>query len=52
MTTQTILLVLLALAAGWILLRFVLRLTMRIFACGCLALLALAGIGLLITNVL
>lgn len=52
MELQTILIILLALAIGWVLLKVLLRLTIRIFACGCIALLALAGIGWLITNVL
>lgn len=45
MTLQNALLILVALAIGWILLKFILRLTMRIFTCGCLALLALVGIA-------
>ncbi len=35
-----------AVAIGWTLLRFVLRLTMRFFALGCLALVILGGIVL------
>lgn len=34
-----------ALAIGWTLLRFVLRLTLKVFACGGIILLALAGMG-------
>jgi hypothetical protein len=34
-----------ALAIGWTILRFVLRLTMKIFAIGCLGLLVLVGAG-------
>lgn len=34
-----------ALAVGWVLLKFVLRLTLKVFACGGIILLALAGIG-------
>lgn len=33
------------LAVGWTLLRFVLRLTLKVFACGGIILLALAGLG-------
>lgn len=33
------------LAVGWVLLKFVLRLTLKIFACGGIILLALAGLG-------
>jgi hypothetical protein len=33
------------LAVGWVLLKFVLRLTLKVFACGGIILLALAGIG-------
>jgi hypothetical protein len=33
----------LGLAVGWTLLRVVLRLTMQVFACGCLVLLVLVG---------
>ncbi len=39
-----LLLALLALAAGWTILRFVLRLTLRVFALGCLGLLAVVGV--------
>jgi hypothetical protein len=34
-----------ALVVGWVLLKFVLRLTLKVFACGGIILLALAGIG-------
>ncbi len=34
-----------ALAVGWVLLKFVLRLTLKVFACGGILLLALAGMG-------
>ena len=34
-----------ALVVGWVLLKFVLRLTFKVFACGGLILLALVGIG-------
>jgi hypothetical protein len=42
-----IFLLLLALVIAWILLRFILRLTMKIFSCGC-SLIVLLGILLLI----
>jgi hypothetical protein len=45
----TILLVLAGLVIGWILLRVLLRFTVKIFACGCLALLLLGGGAYLIT---
>jgi len=35
--------VLVVLAVGWTILRFVLRLTMQVFSCGCLALLVVVG---------
>jgi len=38
-----LLLALLALAAGWTILRFVLRLTLKVFALGCLGLLIVVG---------
>ncbi len=34
---------LVALAAGWVILRVVLRLTLKVFACGCTVLLAVVG---------
>lgn len=40
-----VLIALAALAIGWTLLRFVLRLTLKVFACGGIILLALAGLG-------
>ncbi|TFH36814.1 MAG: hypothetical protein E4G99_04030 [Anaerolineales bacterium] len=46
----TILLVVAGLALGWILLRFVLRLTAKVFTCGCLALLILGSGAWLITS--
>ena len=46
----TILLILAGLVVGWILLRVLLKFTVRIFACGCLALVLLgAGAYLLAT---
>ena len=36
-----------ALVVGWVILRFVLRLTLKVFACGCVVLLALAGLAFL-----
>ena len=45
--TITIGLILVFLVIGWTLLRFVLRLTTRLFACGCLAL-VLIGIATLV----
>lgn len=47
----TILLILAGLAVGWILLRIVLRFTIKIFACGCIGLLALGG-GLYLVSTL
>ncbi len=47
----TILLILAGLAVGWILLRVALRLTIKVFACGCLGLLAL-GAGLYLVSTL
>jgi hypothetical protein len=46
------LLLLAALAVGWTLLKVVLRLTMRLFTCGCLAILALVGLIWLVITVL
>ena len=37
-----------ALVVGWVLLKFVLRLTLKVFACGGIILLALAGIGFVV----
>jgi len=48
----TIALVLAALAVGWVLLRVLLRFTVRIFACGCLVLLLLGGGAYLLTGLL
>lgn len=45
----TILLVIAALVIGWILLRVLLRFTVKIFACGCLVLLLFGGGAYLIT---
>lgn len=42
------LLILIGLVIGWVVLKVVLRLTMRIFGCGCLALLVVFGIVLLV----
>ena len=52
MTIEKALLILLALAVGWILLKVVLSLTMRIFTCGCMAILVIGGIWLLVNHVL
>lgn len=48
----TILLVLAVLAVGWVLLRVLLRFTVKIFACGCLVLMLLGGGAYLITALL
>lgn len=40
-----ILIAIAVLAVGWTLLRFVLRLTLKVFACGGLILLVLVGVG-------
>ena len=45
----TILLVLVGLVVGWVLLRVLLRFTIKIFACGCLVLLLLGGGAYLFT---
>jgi hypothetical protein len=45
-----VLLILLAVAVGWTILKAVLRLTARIFAMGCLVLAVLVGIGWLIST--
>jgi len=41
-------LILVGLGVAWIVLKFLLRLTTRLFTCGCIALLALAAIVLFI----
>ncbi len=48
MELMTLLLILVGLVIGWIMLKVVLRLTMRIFGCGCLALLVIFGIALFV----
>lgn len=48
-TLEQIFLFLLALIIVWIIVRFLLRLTMRIFSCGC-SLILLVGLLLLILN--
>ena len=48
----TILLVLAVLAVGWVVLRVLLRFTVKIFACGCLVLMLLGGGAYLITALL
>lgn len=45
MTIINALLILVGLALAWTILKFVLRLTTRLFACGCFGLVALVGIG-------
>ena len=52
MTIITPVLILVGLLIGWIVLKVVLRLTMRIFACGCMALLAVFGIYFLAQQLL
>jgi hypothetical protein len=47
----TLILVLAGLVVGWILLRVLLKFTVRIFACGCLVLLLVGGAYLLTTFV-
>lgn len=47
----TLILVLAGLVVGWILLRVLLKFTVRIFACGCLVLLLVSGAYLLTTFV-
>lgn len=46
------LLILAGLALGWLALKVVLRLTLRIFGCGCIALVALVGVGWAIMQLL
>jgi hypothetical protein len=46
------LLILAGLALGWLAIKVVLRLTFRIFGCGCIALVALVGIGWAIVQLL
>jgi hypothetical protein len=48
-TLTEIFLLILALVIAWIIVRFLLRLTMRIFSCGC-SLIILLGVLLLILN--
>lgn len=45
----TVLLILGGLVVGWVLLRVVLKLTVRVFACGCLVLLLVGGGAYLLT---
>jgi hypothetical protein len=44
------LLILLGLAIGWIVLKLVLRFTVRLFACGCLVIVLLVGGGWLVST--
>jgi hypothetical protein len=44
MTILNAILILIGLALAWTILKFVLRLTTRLFACGCFGLVALVGI--------
>ncbi len=46
----TLILVLAGLVVGWILLRVLLKFTVRIFACGCLVLLLVGGGAYLLTT--
>jgi hypothetical protein len=48
----TILLILAALVLGWILLRVLLKFTVKIFACGCLVLVLLGAGAYLITSLI
>ncbi len=48
MQLMTLLLILVGLVIGWTVLKVVLRLTMRIFGCGCFALLVIFGIALIV----
>lgn len=52
MTPITAILIIVALVVGWTLLKVFLRLTMRLFACGCVAIAALVGVAWLIIEVL
>jgi hypothetical protein len=52
MALITPLLILVGLVIGWVILKIVLRLTMRIFTCGCLGLLIVFGIVLLVRQYL
>ena len=47
----TLILVLAGLVVGWILLRVLLKFTVRIFACGCLVLLLVGGGAYLLTTI-
>ena len=47
----TLVLVLAGLVVGWILLRVLLKFTVRIFACGCLVLLLVGGGAYLLTTI-
>jgi hypothetical protein len=46
------LLILAGLAVAWLALKVLLRFTLRIFGCGCIALVALVGIGWAVTRLL
>jgi hypothetical protein len=46
------LLILAGLALGWLFLKILLKFTFRIFGCGCIALVALVGIGWAVTRLL
>ncbi len=48
MTLVYVLLIIVSLAVCWTILKIALRLTTRLFTCGCLALVVLVGIGWLI----
>jgi hypothetical protein len=48
MELMTLLLILVGLVIGWTVLKVVLRLTMRIFGCGCFALLVIFGVAFLL----